>query len=77
MDLELNKNKMEIFQNERLISQSLESKPTLQHIFNTIVQQIIKAKEEQSLNFTLSKEDAHLVLELLAAGTNSKELGKT
>lgn len=74
MELELNKNEGEIRLRERLISQLPES---TQHVFNIIVQQIIEAKEEKCLSFTLSTEDAHLVLELLDADAYVERLGKT
>ena len=65
MEIESDKERKEGCQSEPLISQPLEPVPTLQHVFNTILGQIDKAKEEQCLEFTLSIEDAHSILESL------------
>lgn len=45
--------------------QRLESERTPQHVLNTILSLIGKVKEEQWLEFTLSIEDAYLIIESL------------
>lgn len=74
MELEPNKNEGQIRQSERLVSQLPES---TQQVLNVIVQKIVDTKEKQSLSFTLSTGDAHLVLELLDADSNLERLGRT
>lgn len=69
----LNENKS---QSKGLISQPPKLILTPQHVFNTIIQQINEAKEKQCLNFTLSIDNANLVLELVDANANLKRLGK-
>ena len=57
----------EIYQSKIPISQVPEPQPTPQHILDTILGQIDKAKEEQCLEYTLRTEDTYLVLQLLHA----------
>lgn len=70
METELDKERKEVCQSEILISQPLELEPTPQHVLNTILWQIGKATEEQCLEFTLSIENAHLILESLDSGAD-------
>lgn len=65
MEINLDKERKEDCQSETLISQPLELESTPQHVLNTILWQIGKATEEQCLEFTVSIEDAHLILESL------------
>ena len=59
-------------QSKNPISQAPEPKSTPQHILDTILGQIDKAKEEQCLEYTLPTEDAYLVLQLLDADADFK-----
>ena len=47
------------------ISQTPDPKPTSQYFLNTILEQIVNAKEEQCLEYTLPKENAYFILQLL------------
>lgn len=75
MDIELEKETKEIYQSEKQISQPPEPKSTPQHVLDTILGQIDKAREEQCLEFTLSTEKAHLFLELLYTDANLERWG--
>lgn len=76
METELDpKKKGEICQSENPVSQPPEPKSTTHHVLQTILGQIDKAQEEQCLEFTVSTEYAHVILESLYADANFERRG--
>lgn len=62
---------------QRLLPRDEHKEPTLQEIFRIIVRHIREAKDECSINFTLDRKDALVVIESLYADAEVERLANT
>ena len=61
----------------RLLTRDEHKEPTLQEIFSIIVRHIRNAQDECSINFTMAREDALIVVESLYADAEVERLANT
>lgn len=62
---------------QRLLTRDEPKEPTLQEIFCIIVRHIREAQHECSINFTLAREDALIVIQSLYADAEVERLANT